>query len=251
MGILRLFVVVALVASTGQAFAGDWKPTGSVSVQYLSRNIQPVLSYVKYDKAEAVLDFWLNLPTGLAFQATGYQGLNGGGINSDKGDEIDIALWKKFALSEDGYLNLRVKYCNGFDMSRQLSQKPLAYDAFVGKKFRLGSHTLTPELRIEYWHYTRDLGTGMISVIPSLNHEYAITPKLTLYEWAGLQWNNRLAPFGELLSGQGKVGAKVKLPHNLLLNADLYGVTPLQSVSAKDPRKGGRVALEVAMIYSF
>jgi len=124
----------------------------------------------------------------------------------------------------------------------------LAYDVFIGKGFALNDKNLVKtEVRVQYWHYIRDLGEGLFEVIPSMTHEYKLNSKVTTYERLALQWNNELAPFGELLSGQAGVGLKVKLGQNLTWNlVDVTAVTALTPVDDGDPREGESVKAAVS-----
>jgi hypothetical protein len=251
-----VMAAVLMIVTFTQAWAGEgWTPSGSLTAQVASRNLNPCLSSVGYDDTQLMLDGWLNLPAGLSVELTEYAGLNDSDLDGDKGDEFDLAVWKKFALSSDSYLKFRVKYINGFPVSDMNGKDLLAYDVFVGKSFNWdgGPNTVKTEVRVQYWHYVRDLSEGLVEVIPSLTHEYRIG-QFTTYERLALQWNNELAPFGDLLSGQASIGVKAKLMKNLNWNVvDVAAVTALTSVDEGDPRKVEHLksAVTTALTYNF
>ncbi len=248
-------MLVAAVVLCGQlVFAGasnDWV-RGSFTASVMSQNIHPTLSMVKYPDPQVQGDLWLDLPAGYALQLQEYAGLNGGGFDNDKGDEFDLGVWKKFALDASTYLKLRLKYVDSFPVSEVEGDDPIAYDVFIGRSFNHdGPNTVTAELRAEYWHYIREGSEGMVSVIPSLSHEYRANARFAVYDQLVLQWNNEMDAFGELLSAQAKAGVKVKLTNNLNWNVvDVWGILPLTKVADGDPRAkndDGAVAVATAL----
>lgn len=252
---LKLIAVSILtMVSCALADTNDsWTPSGNVTALVQSKNLHPTLTFVKYDKPQAMLDGLLNLPAGFAVELSEYAGLNNRNLDGDKGDEFDAIVWKKFTLSPTDYLKLRLKYIDNFPGTDMDGKDMLAYDAFLGRVIKVDPvNTVTPEIRVEYWHYVRDLNESMVSVMPSLAHEYQFLPKVKLYDQFVLQWNDKLAPFGQLLSGQARVGLKVNISHDLVWNLiDVWGIMPLTQVSKGDPRQDGEVAYTTALKYNF
>ena len=187
------------------------------------------------------MDGWLNLPESFALEAIEYNGLNDLNLDGDKGDELDALLWKKIVLPGNSYLKLRLKWCDSYPVHTANGKDVLAYDAFLGRSFTNGGNTVTVELRGEYWQYIRDANNGMISVMPSVSHEYYDQAlRVTVYERLGLQWNNEMAPFEQLLTGQASLGCRIKVTSHLTWNiVDFTGVLPLQHVDDTDPRSVG------------
>ena len=236
-------MVMAIVAAVGlsalAAPVSDWTPSGNVTATVGSKNLNPCMTSVSYDEPYGAIDLWLNLPAGFALQTSEEFGLGESDLDSDKGDKFNFAVWKKFVPAPGAYLNFRVKYINGYPVMTANGADMLAYDVFVGKSFNWdGPNTITAELRAEYWHFIRDANSGMVSIMPSVSHEYKVNTKVTVFEKIGLQWNNELAPFGELLSGQANIGVKVKLTKSLTWKVlSVTGMMPLQEADANDPRK--------------
>ena len=247
-----LAVAIVLVGLNAMAEVNDsWTPSGNISVQVATKNIHPTLSFDKYDKPQSLVDGWLNLPAGLALELSEYAGLNNDNLDGDKGDEFDAALWEKITLPENAYLKFRLKWCDGYPVQTANGKDAMAYDAFIGKSYKQGANKVTFELRAEYWHYVQNVDKGMVSIVPNVTHEYQVG-KFTAYDQLVLQWNNELKPFGELLSGQAKVGVKVKLTPNLTWNIlDIWGITPISPVEKGDPRQGQAVAFETMVTRTF
>jgi hypothetical protein len=237
---LTVAVMAILVSASAMATAvSSWTPSGSVTATAGSKNLNPCLTSVSYDEPYGAIDLWLNLPAGFALQTSEEFGLGESNLDNDGGDKFNLAIWKKFIPVPGTYLNFRVKYINGHPVMTANGADMLAYDVFVGKSFNWdGPNTIVVELRAEYWHFIRDANNGMISIMPSVAHEYKVSAKVTVFEKIGLQWNNELAPFGELLSGMANVGAKVKVSKNLTWKVlSVTGMMPLQEADANDPRK--------------
>jgi hypothetical protein len=85
---LTVLVGVSAIAGTNDA----WAPSGSMTLSVMNNNIHPTILFQKYDKPQALADLWINLPMGFSVEAMEYIGLDGGGFDSNKGDEMDLAV---------------------------------------------------------------------------------------------------------------------------------------------------------------
>jgi len=247
-----VLAVIVMSAVAVSAVAGEsYTPNGSVTVSMSDRFVSPTLSTVR-DVPYGVLDVWLNLPAGFSLQATEYIGFNDDDFDSDKNDEFDATAWKKFTLASSTYLKLRVKYINLMPVSDISGDDLLAYDVYVGRSWNWdGPNTVAAELRLQYWHYSRDIDEGMFILIPTLAHEYR-AGMFTFYDRVSLLWNEELAPFGEMVNVQPVVGLKLRLTPSLNWNVvDIAGVLPLTEVEDGDPRTDGKVAYTTALNWRF
>ena len=251
-----MVVLVGLVAFGAKAVpTTDWVPSGSMTMMVQTKNIHPTISFDKYDKPQAMVDGWLNLPQGFAAELIEYAGLNNADLDGDKGDEFDACLWKKIILPNSGYLKFRLKWCDGYPVGTGNGNDVLAYDVFLGRKWKCDErNAVGAEIRVEYWNYVRDANNGMVSIIPSVTHEYRLGEAVGFlaYDRLSLQWNNEMAPFSELLSGQAQCGIKIPLSKSLQWNAvDVTGVIPLGDAGPKDPRQGGVISIAMAVTGNF
>lgn len=240
-------VVIAfavLIGVNAMAATNSWVPSGSAEVSVSSKNLHPTMSFVKYDEPQVFFNGWFNLPAGLALQYSQYSAIEDMNLDGGKDDEMDLAIHKKFMLTPDTYLKFRVKFVDGYPTADLDGNDLLVYDVYLGRVLKLDSaNKLTVELRGEYWHYMRDLGEGVISIMPGVTHEVKISEKVSVYDRLGLQWNDELGVFGELLSGQANIGIKSKIAGAWSCSADLGGILPLGSAADTDPRNvGGEIA---------
>ncbi len=231
-----LVALTALVVLVGVSSADGWVPSGSVTTAVSSKLLVPVLGWVKYEKAACfTADVTLNLPEGFILEVTEYGGVDFN-LDSDGADELDFILWKKFNLSQDSYLKLRVKYANGFPLSLMNGNDMWSYDLFLGQTVKVNSQiSMVAEMRLEYCHYVRSLAEGVWVVMPSISASYTIDPTFSIYGKVGGLYNSKFLSFGELVSGQASLGVKTKVMKNLTLVVDASGL--LLDVKSGDPRK--------------
>lgn len=233
--IVVLFALFAAGSYTASA-ATNWTPSGTVTLLLGDKNFSPVLGTYR-DEGYAFADVWVNLPADMAFQVSEYAGLNDSDLDSDKNDEFDLTLWKRFQLANGGYLKLRLKYFNIFPVSDLNRSDFVSYDVFVGKTVKVSDRsTLTPEFRVEYWHYLSSLNDGMFTILPGVTHSVTVG-KVVAYQRLGLQWNEQFAPFGQLLSGQASAGFKTKVGNWSWTIVDASGALPFESADKGDPRE--------------
>ena len=231
-----LVIVAMLIINVVGVSAEGWTPNGSVTVAISSKFLVPVLSWVKYEKTSCfTADVWMNLPENFSLEFTEYGGTDFQ-LDSDSVDEIDFIIWKKFNLTSDIYLKLKVKYANGFPLALFNGNDMWSYDLFVGQTVKINSQVnIVAEMRFEYCHYVRSLADGVWIVMPSVTGTLQIDPTFSFYGKVGGLYNSKFFSFGELLSGQASLGVKAKLLKNLTLVVDASGL--LLSVKAGDPRK--------------
>ena len=231
--ILTILVIV-LVSMIGVSAEG-WTPDGSVTVAVSSKFLVPVLSWVKYEKNIFTLDCFVNLPEGFSVEFTEYAGTDFQ-LDSDSADEIDFIIWKKFNLTSDTYLKLRIKYANSFPISLMNGNDMWSYDLFLDQVIKIDNQiSIVAEVRTEYCHYVRSLSEGVWVVMPSILASYTIDPVFSIYGKVGALYNSKFLSFGELLSGQASFGIKTKVMKNLTLVVDASGL--LLDVKGGDPRK--------------
>ena len=246
-----MMLTISLFIGFGSlAVSAEYVPSGTISLTLGDKNWSPVLGSVR-DEAYAFGDVWINLPKQTAAQVSYWVGLNDSDPDSDKNDEFDIAFWKSFQIGDSGYLKLRLKYFNIFPVSDLNRSDFMAYDIFVGQKIHVSRSTLVPEIRAEYWHYLSGLSDGMFTIMPGVTHSIPIG-KVVAYQRLGLQWNEKLAPFGQLLSAQASIGVKTKVGQWSWTIIDASGSLPLESVAEGDPRdQHGVIAYTTTVSWSF
>ncbi len=229
-----------------------WTPSGYVAASVSSEAISPITSQMYYNKPYIYLDGGLNLPAGFMAEVDEYVDLADADADNKGVDEFDAYLWKTFVLPSDYYLKLRVAYWNCLPVGVMNGNDALAYDVFFGRTidtkrlfgqvFAGAPVAVTAEVRMEYWHDIRNIEGGMITIMPSVNAECTLSPRLTAYEKIGLQWDDAMAPYGALLSGQLDFGAKVKVTKKLTWNViDVLGIAPL-TATADDDSRGKAIA---------
>jgi len=262
-----LLVVVLTVLAVGVNAKADstniWVPSGYVKGSVSSKAINPRASVMYYDESYASLDMGINLPGGFMVEVNQNADLVDSDLDSKGVDESDVFVWKAFDLGSGAYVRYQLAYRDGFPISKTDGDDTLGYDVYLGRKmdakdldsqlFSGAPTKLTFEMRAEYWHFIKDFSEGMVSIMPSVKIDCPINSTLSVYEKIGLQWNDAMASFGQLLSGQLDLGVNKQLTKNLSWNiVDVMGIMPFGQVQADDPRsESGAVAIGTCLLRNF
>lgn len=250
---LKMLVAVMVLASGLRAFAdvsSGWVPSGNATVGYRTENINPCTSSESYKDSQVLADFWLNLPVGLALNVAKYAGLNDANFNGPgRGDQEDYILWylRKLPFVD---LKFRLKYVNYSSLYTTDKKDFLAEDIFLSRGTSVGK----AELRLEVFHPGTRIEPMVLSVMPSLYHNWKVGGRVTVYDRIGLQWNGDYGAFSkQVVSAQANCGLKYQISSRFTWNVvDLFGVIPVTNVSQGDPRDPhGALAATTALSTGF
>jgi len=174
-------LVVLLIGVTGVVFADD--SYEEISVTFSSRIYSKYLgSYtgrVCDDDPSLQNDLFITLPKGFYLEIWNSIGLDGTGLSSDYGDELDYLVGWSGKLEEIN-LNIGIAYIDCIDLFESPRGDLILPYLEINKEFDVSEkHCLTPYLGFEFPFSAKgnEFGHGFYTRV-GLKHDWQISPKL-------------------------------------------------------------------------
>lgn len=225
-------------------------PVVKVTPSYKNRNISPCTSGISYDRPQVGINAFISIMDGWSVEINKFSGVDNfsnGNFNSDKGDELNLAIWYATKFSGND-LKFRYKVIDYPDLNDLTDNDLMTEDVFLSRTMPSGKY----ELRLEVFHPVNSFENVALTVMPSYSYSVKMDKRerLTTYSRLGLQWNGDYGPLSkDVVMGQITVGAKYKITKNIEWNLlDVFYVSPLTEVPDGDTRKS---AAQVTTSLSF
>ncbi|MES2436968.1 MAG: hypothetical protein V4519_03060 [Patescibacteria group bacterium] len=226
----------------------DWRPHGSLSVNYQSAVLKNRVSRNLFDEPVITADLTVDLTAGFFVNIYGMVGTDDNTWGDNFGDEgPDFTLgWKGKIADVDVKLN--TSYVNFNPADTVAGTDWLIVWGTASKTFNLGEgHTLRPELRVDYINIVDWFpSSGAFVLLPSVTHEWKGAfgiPQLTTFEMVGLQYNQEFLSNNESAFFQYGFGARWNVGSNITLTLPgVFGYIPFE-----EPGDGRKADV---MIYS-
>ncbi len=230
-------MVVILIGVTGAAFAESFNK--DISVTLSSRVYSKYLSElgtasVCHDKPVIQTNLFISLPKGFYLGIGHSAGLDGTGLSSNSGDEINYIFgWSK--KTKEINLDIGVCYFDGVNLFT-MPKGDLIYPYFeISKEFKVfKKHTLEPYISFgfPFSAYANEFGHGFYTRVGT-RHFWQISENFKIYHKANLFFDNGgLKGFDSGVLGQYRCDLSYQLSKSITL--DLISIklnTPITSLS--------------------
>ncbi len=257
----RVLCLVIAVCFTRASWAQEakvpepssWTPNGSLSFgiqdQYVARRFSRLVT----DDPVLATDLIVNLPGGFYFNLWDTLGVDDINPSSNSSDELHLYLgWK--GKVEDVDIKLSFGVIDFFPLSETRGDLIVGSLA-IAKTFELGefhgSHSLRPELRLDWLFLIDDLSVEAPTLLPSVRHVWKEPfglKSVSLYEWVGLQWNDDLGRNREALFFQAEAGLEWKVSDQLKIVPNIFVVSPI--INGHDGR-GTEAVVSMKAVFTF
>ncbi|MBZ9577712.1 hypothetical protein KJA13_01600 [Patescibacteria group bacterium] len=234
-----IWLVVLLTRVTGVVFAGDESQDISVTLssKIYSKYLNEGGGNILHDKPVIQTDLFASLPKGFYLGIWHSAGLDGTGLSSDNGDEIDyIVGWS----GKVGKVNLDIGayYFDLVDIFKSPHGDIIEPYFEISKGFDISDkHCLTPYVWFGFPYSAKgdEFGHGFY-VRPGVKHAWQITPKLTLNQKANLFFDDGACGFDSGLFGEYRCSFSWQISKSTTIDLiSVKGITPFTSLS--DNRK--------------
>ena len=173
---LSVITVVAIIGLSvsveAESQINSWIPSGSLSLSLQERYIGIRSSRVLYDGPSFWSELVVNLPKGLYLNIWDHQGIAGDPA-SKQPNELDLTFgWRGKVPLWGLEAGFSTTYLNNSPVGLWFEGDVWSQAATLSKTYRLGNHTLKPQLRVEWFSRANDVGGGVYLLMPNVSHTW-------------------------------------------------------------------------------
>lgn len=230
---------VLLIGVAGSVFAGDSNENFSftLSSKVYSKYLIADTGHIGHDKPVVQTDLFVSLPKGFYFDLWHSAGLDGTGLSSDYGDEIDYTMGWSGKLGGVNF-DLGVSYFDLVDLFKSPQGDLIRPYLKLNKNFDVSeSHRLTPFVYFGFPYSAKgdEFGHGFF-VRPGVKHAWQMTSNLTLNQRGNLFFDDGACGFDSGVFGEYRCDLSWQISKSTTIDLiSVKGITPFTSLS--DSRK--------------
>jgi len=232
-------LVVLLFGMTGNAFGTNGKQDISVTVssKVYSKYLGSHTGSICDDDPSLQNDLFVSLPKGFYLEIWHSVGLDGTGLSSDYGDELDYIIGWKGEVKEIN-LDLGAVYIDCVDLFKSPQGDLIIPYLEVNKEFDISeNHRLTPYVCFEFPYSAKgdEFGHGLWTYFGT-KHAWQITPKFAFSQKVNLFFDDGACGNDSGLLGQYRCDLSWQISKSTTIDLiSIKAITPFTSLS--DNRK--------------
>lgn len=231
--IIWLIVLVTGITEVVFADSSSEDISFTLSSKVYSQYLIADTGHIGHDKPVIQTDLFISLPKGFYFDLWHSAGLDGTGLSSDYGDEIDYTVGWNGKLGEIN-LDLGVSYFDLVDLFKLPHGDLIRPYLELNKGFDITeSHRLTPYVYLGFPYSAKgdEFGHGFF-VRSGIKHAWQITPELTLNQKTNLFFDNGACGFDSGILGEYRCDIGWQISKSTTIDLiSLKFVTPFTSLS--------------------